>query len=85
MDEYGIITKNKARLVAKGYSQIEGIDYEKTYALVAHLEAIRLLLAFTCFLNFKLYQMNVKSYFLNVFINNSRFWVSGSQKFGLHF
>jgi hypothetical protein len=65
LDEYGIITINKTRLVAKGHNQEEWIDYEETYAPVARLEAIRLLLAFACIMNFKLYQMEVKSAFLN--------------------
>lgn len=55
--------------MAKGYNQAEGIDYEDTYAPVARLEAIRLLLAFACCMDFKLYQMNVKSVFLNGHIN----------------
>ena len=63
MDEYSNIVRNKARLVAQRYSQEEGIDYEETYALVARLEAIRMLLAFACFKDFKLFQMNVKSAF----------------------
>ena len=69
MDEHSNIVRNKARLVAQGYSQEEGIDYEETYAPVARLEAIRMLLAFACFKNFKLFQMDVKSAFLNGFIN----------------
>jgi hypothetical protein len=51
--------------VAQGFAQIEGMDFEDTFALVARLEAIRLLLAFSSFHNFKLYQMDVKSAFLN--------------------
>jgi len=68
LDEHGIVIRNKARLVAKGYNQEEGIDYEETYALVARLEAIRMLLAFTFIMDFKLYQMDVKSSFLNGFL-----------------
>ena len=56
MDENGIIVRNKARLVALGFNQ-EGIDYEETFAPVDRLEAIRMLLAFTCFKDFVLYQM----------------------------
>ncbi|RVW74396.1 Retrovirus-related Pol polyprotein from transposon RE1 [Vitis vinifera] len=69
MDENGIIVRNKARLVAQGYNQEEGINYEETFAPVARLEAIRMLLAFACFKDFILYQMDVKSAFLNGFIN----------------
>jgi hypothetical protein len=69
LDENGVITRNKARLVAQGYNQEEGIDYEETYAPVARLEAIRLLLAFACAKDFKLFQMDVKSAFLNGHIN----------------
>ena len=68
LDEHGIAIRNKARLVAKGYNQEEGIDYEETYAPVAKLEAIRMLLAFASIMDFKLYQMDVKSAFLNGFI-----------------
>ncbi|GKB09619.1 retrovirus-related pol polyprotein from transposon TNT 1-94, partial [Tanacetum coccineum] len=64
-DEHGITTKNKARLVAQGYSQEEGIDYDETFAPVARMEAIRIFLAFATYMNFKVYQMDVKSTFLN--------------------
>ena len=69
LDEQGNIIRNKARLVAKGYNQEEGIDFDETYAPVARLEAIRLLLAFACYMNFKLFQMDIKSAFLNGFIS----------------
>ncbi|KAK6150787.1 hypothetical protein DH2020_015719 [Rehmannia glutinosa] len=65
LDDQGNIVRNKARLVAQGYCQEEGIDYDETFAPVARLEAIRILLAYSCFKNFKLYQMDVKSAFLN--------------------
>ncbi|CAJ2662295.1 unnamed protein product [Trifolium pratense] len=68
-DENGDITRNKARLVAQGYTQIEGVDFDETFALVARLESIRLLLAVACILKFKLYQMDVKSAFLNGYLN----------------
>ncbi|GJT35833.1 retrovirus-related pol polyprotein from transposon TNT 1-94 [Tanacetum coccineum] len=69
LDENGIVSRNKARLVAQGYNQQEGIDYDETYAPVARLESIRILLAYACALDFKLFQMDVKSAFLNDFIN----------------
>ncbi|GJT82748.1 retrovirus-related pol polyprotein from transposon TNT 1-94 [Tanacetum coccineum] len=69
LDKNGVVTRNKARLVAQGYNQQEGIDYEETYAPVARLKSIRILLAYACALDFKLYQMDVKSAFLNSFIN----------------
>nr|GEX23998.1 retrovirus-related Pol polyprotein from transposon TNT 1-94 [Tanacetum cinerariifolium] len=69
LDENGIVSRNKARLVAQGYNQQEGIDYDETYALVARLESIRILLAYAYALDFKLFQMDVKSAFLNGFIN----------------
>ncbi|CAM8948080.1 unnamed protein product [Rhodiola kirilowii] len=68
-DEQGNITQNKARLVAQGYTQIEGVDFDETFSLVARLEAIRLLLALACHLKFKLFQMDVKSAFLNGVLN----------------
>ncbi|GAA0163667.1 transmembrane signal receptor [Lithospermum erythrorhizon] len=64
-DELGNVTRNKARLVAHGYTQIEGVDFEEIFSPVARLEPIKLLLALACLLKFKLYQMDVKSAFLN--------------------
>ncbi|GJU28922.1 ribonuclease H-like domain-containing protein [Tanacetum coccineum] len=65
MDENGVVIKNKARLVAQGYNQLEGIDYEETFAPVARLEAIRIFLAYAAYIGFMVYQMDVKSAFLN--------------------
>ena len=65
VDDEGIVICNKARLVAQSYNQQEGIDYDETYAPVARLEAIRLLVAFASFKGFILYQMDVKTAFLN--------------------
>ncbi|WVZ84224.1 LOW QUALITY PROTEIN: hypothetical protein U9M48_031277 [Paspalum notatum var. saurae] len=66
--EDGMVVRNKARLVAQGFYQKEGIDYEETFALIARLDAIRILLAFAASKGFKLQQMDVKSVFLNGFI-----------------
>src|ERR1044072_4960944 len=68
-DESGTVTRNKARLVAQGYTQIEGIYFDETFAPVARLESIRLLLGVSCLLKFRLYQMDVKSVFLNGYLN----------------
>ncbi|GKC34994.1 retrovirus-related pol polyprotein from transposon TNT 1-94, partial [Tanacetum coccineum] len=65
MDKNGIVIKNKTRLVAQGYNQQEGIDYEETFAPVARLEAIRIFLAYAVYMGFIVYQMDVKSAFLN--------------------
>jgi hypothetical protein len=64
-DEHGLVTRNKARLVAQGFTQIKGLDFGETYAPVARLESIRILLAYVAHHDFKLYQMDVKSAFLN--------------------
>ncbi|GKB53494.1 retrovirus-related pol polyprotein from transposon TNT 1-94 [Tanacetum coccineum] len=65
LDELGGILKNKARLVARGYRQEEGIDFEESFAPVARLEAIRIFLAFSAYMNMVVYQMDVKTAFLN--------------------
>jgi hypothetical protein len=61
--------RNKARLVAQGYTQVEGLDFDETFAPVARLEAIKILLAYATSHNIKLYQMYMKSAFLNGKIN----------------
>jgi hypothetical protein len=60
-----VVTRNKVQLVAKGYSQVEGFYFDETYARVARLESIRILLTYATYHDFKLYQMDVKSAFLN--------------------
>ena len=57
--------RNKARLVAQGYSQMEEVGYDVTFTQVACMESIRILLALACYLRFKLYQMDMKTAFLN--------------------
>jgi hypothetical protein len=64
-DEYGVITRNKERLVAKGYLQVKGLDFKETFAPVARIESIRILLAYATHHDFKLYQIDVKNTFLN--------------------
>jgi hypothetical protein len=63
--EDGAVVRNKACPVAQGYSQVEGLDFGETFAPVARLEAIRIMLAFAMSKGFKLYQMDMKSDFLN--------------------
>jgi hypothetical protein len=65
--------RNKACLVAQGFSQVEGLDFGKIFTHVARLESIRILLAFAAFKGFKLYQMYVKSAFLNDVIKEEVF------------
>nr|KAJ0214248.1 hypothetical protein LSAT_V11C400220480 [Lactuca sativa] len=65
VDKDGIITRNKARLVAQGFTQIESIDCGETFAPVARIEAIRLFLAYASYMNFIVYQMDVKTAFLH--------------------
>jgi hypothetical protein len=64
-DEHRVVTRNKARLVAKGYAQVAGLDFEETFAPMARLESIRILLAYAAHHSFRLFQMDVKSAFLN--------------------
>jgi hypothetical protein len=64
-DEHGVVTRNKARLVAKGYPQVASLDFEETFAPIARLESIRILLAYAAHHSFKLFQIDVKSAFLN--------------------
>jgi hypothetical protein len=64
-DAHGVMTRNKARLVAKGYSQVESLDFDETFAPVTRLESIRILLAYATHHDFKLYQMDINSAFLN--------------------
>ena len=54
--------------MAQGYSQVEGVDFDEIFSLVACMESIRVLLALACHLKFKVYQMDVKTTFLNGFL-----------------
>nr|GFB46965.1 hypothetical protein [Tanacetum cinerariifolium] len=92
LDELGGILKNKARLVVRGYRQEEGIDFEESFASVARLEAIRIFLAFSAHMNMVVYQMDVKTVFLNglqisqsprgIFINQSKYSLESLKKHG---
>nr|GEU29561.1 retrovirus-related Pol polyprotein from transposon TNT 1-94 [Tanacetum cinerariifolium] len=65
LDEYGDVLKNKARLVAKGYQQEKGIDFEESFTPVARIKAIRIFIANAASKNMTIYQMDVKTAFLN--------------------
>jgi hypothetical protein len=65
LNEYEQVTRNKARMVCKGYAQIEGIVFEETFSPVSRMETICFLLGYACSKNVKVYQMDVKSSFLN--------------------
>nr|GFC45124.1 retrovirus-related Pol polyprotein from transposon TNT 1-94 [Tanacetum cinerariifolium] len=65
LDEYGDVLKNKARLVAKGYRQEKGIDFEESFAPVARIEAIHIFITNAATKNMTIYQMDVKTAFLN--------------------
>ena len=65
LDEKGKVTRNKARLVCKGYAQEEGIDYGETFAPIAIMEGVRIFLDYAAYKGFKVYQMDVKSAFMN--------------------
>ncbi|GKF78870.1 retrovirus-related pol polyprotein from transposon TNT 1-94 [Tanacetum coccineum] len=65
LDELGVVLKNKACLVARGYCHEEGIDFEESFAPVGRLEAIRIFIAFAGHMNMIVYQMDVKTAFLN--------------------
>nr|GFB10324.1 copia protein [Tanacetum cinerariifolium] len=73
-DESSLVIQNKVRLVAVGNSQQEGIDYDETFAPVARIEAIRLLLAYASHKDFTVYQMDVKTMFLNGILKEEVYW-----------
>jgi hypothetical protein len=65
LNEYGHVTRKKDRSICKGYAQVEGIDFEYKFDPVSKMEEIRFLLIYACSKNIKVYQMDVKSKFLN--------------------
>nr|GEX99436.1 retrovirus-related Pol polyprotein from transposon TNT 1-94 [Tanacetum cinerariifolium] len=95
LDELGGVLKNKARLVASGYRQEEGIDFEESFALVARIEAIRIFITFAAHMNMVVYQIDVKTAFLNgilrekvyspkgIFLNQSKYALESLKKYGM--
>ena len=62
------MTIYKARLVAKGYRQVQGIDYDETFSPVAKLKSIRIMLAIAAYYDYEIWQMDVKTEFLNGYL-----------------
>lgn len=69
MNENGKVVRNKTKLIVQGYSTQEGIDFTETFTLIARIEVIRILLSFVAQHDRRLYQMNLKSAFLNGILN----------------
>ena len=69
INEEGVIIRNKVRFVVQGYIHIEGVDFDEIFVSVVRFEFIRLLFGVVCIFKFKLYQMDVKSAFLNGYLN----------------
>ncbi|GKC25734.1 retrovirus-related pol polyprotein from transposon TNT 1-94, partial [Tanacetum coccineum] len=80
LDELGGVLKNKAQLVVRGYCQEEGIDFEESFTLVARLKAIHIFLTFVAHMNMVVYQMDVKTAFLNGILRE-KVYVSQSDGF----
>ena len=76
---------NKACLVAQGYSQMERVDYDETFAPIARMESIRILLTLACHLKFKLYQMDKKTSFLNGFLKEDVYMTQPKEFIDSHF
>ncbi|GJR67055.1 retrotransposon protein, putative, ty1-copia subclass [Tanacetum coccineum] len=74
-DMYGIVHTYKACLVAKGYTQLYGVDYEETFSPVADIRAIRILISIAAFYDYEIYQMDVKTAFLNGYIDKDIYMV----------
>ena len=68
MNANGVVNKYKARLVVKGFAQIPSVDYSNTFVLVTRLDVIKLLLAVASQMNWRVYQLDVKSTFLNDYL-----------------
>ena len=77
--------RNKAWLIAQGYSQMERVDYDEIFASVARMESIRIVLALACHLKFKLYQMDVKTVFLNGLLKEDVYVAQPKGFFDPHF
>nr|GEU46072.1 hypothetical protein [Tanacetum cinerariifolium] len=80
IDMNGAVHTYKSRLVAKGYTQTPRIDYEETFSLVADIRAIRILIAITTYYDYEIWQMDVKTAFLNGYLNEERYYMKNSKR-----
>ena len=71
IDADGNVTAYKARLVAKGFRQVQGVDYDETFSHVAMLKSVRIMLAIAAFYDYEIWQMDVKTAFLDDFLKKS--------------
>jgi hypothetical protein len=74
-DADGNVTIYKARLVAKGFSQVQGVDYDETFSPVAMLKSVRIMLAIAAFFDYEIWQMDVKTVFLNGFLKEELYMI----------
>src|SRR3990172_4188081 len=74
-DADGNITVHKARLVTKGFTQVPGVDYDETFSPVAMLRSVRILLAIAAYFDYEIWQMDVKTAFLNGYLKEDVYMI----------
>nr|GEY59656.1 hypothetical protein [Tanacetum cinerariifolium] len=79
-DMDGVVHTYKAHLIAKGFTQTYGVDYEETFSSIAYIRAIRILISIVAFYDYEIWQMDVKSAFLNGYLSEERFHMENSKR-----